>query len=778
MAKISDKDTEKKTAAKKAPAKKASAAKPAAKSKASEKTSAKKAAAEKAPPSEAKEPSTPAGEKPKKAPKLVPAKKLPGLLKKVYPADKIEKKLYKKIYISSDKALLESLFEDNPAKPGTVRIPLDKMIKKTDFKRLKLIAKDVKKNKGSFKLLPFLATIIFAAAVVLAVITFKNPIAKKGLTLGMQKIFGARTDIARVNVEILKATITVNGLQQANAREPMKNIFEIDKTEIKFNLTEALRGKFDAQNIEVTGLKVGTDRSYSGELPEVEKASNPYVEKFAAAANQKKEAAIAAAKESIEAAFAEYNPENMIKNVQDNLKSPALAKEVQAQVEATVEKWKNKPAEIEKQVNDFSSSVNALVNKDWSSVNDPIAIKNAITEVTGAIEKSKSVTSEVKNVANEVKADGNNVRAISDQVQAAIKADTDLVNSQLKKITSFNLNTGTQILSNAFNSALYAVCGDYYPYVSQAIDAAMKAKQSSSGNAKESQKKAAKTQKRHERLPGIDVWYKRDNVPRFLIERISFSGLGVAAQGLEISNDMDKRGSPALLTGSYQEGERRTHKAKVVVDARSVTNNPLIGAEYSGDNYPFAFSSPYLNLGSNTTLTATGTMDLTGAVSIGAKFDMKAVKLTADAFEPAIAYRFYSSALSAVSNLTLGAQIGIDAQRNLSLKIDSDLDKQFNTILRNVVNKELGTLINEAKTQITEKLNEQTGGVAGKISQFINLENGINAQSLNMDALNKELNAKKAELQKQLQKQAGDAIGGTTGDALGGALGGALKKLF
>ncbi len=795
MAKITDKDTEKKTAAKKSAAKKTAEPKAAAKKAPAKKTPAKKAAASKpaAKPAEPKVAAKTASAKPaeptkaapapdvsssKKEPKKLPAKKLPGLLKKVYRADKIEKLLYKKIYISSDLALVKSLFEDNPAKEGTVRIPLDKMIVKSDFKRLKAIAKDVKKNKGSFKLVPFIATAAFIAAVVLAVIVFKNPLAKKGITMGMQKVFGARTDIARVNVEILKATITINDLQQANANEPMKNLFQIEKTEIKFNLTEALRGKFDAQNIEVTGLQIGTDRKYSGELPAIERPANPYVQKAIAATNQKKDAALNAAKDSIEKAFAEYNPENMIKNVQANLKSPALAKEVQAEVDASVEKWKKKPEEIERQVNEFSASINSIVNKDWSKVNDPIAIKNAITEVTSAIDKSKSVTNNVKSVANDVKADGAKIKKISNDVQAAIKADTELVNSQLKKITSFNLDTGTQILSNAFNSALYAVCGDYYPYVSQAIDAAMKAKQSSSKDPKETMEKAAKTQKRHSRLPGIDVWYKNDNVPRFLIEKISFSGLGVSAQGLEISNDMDKRGKPATLSGSYDEGGKRTHKAKLVVDARCKTDNPLVAAEYSGNNYPFSFSSPYLNLGSNTTLTATGTMDLTGAVSIGANFNMKSLKLTADEFEPAIAYRFYTSALSAITNLTVGAQIAIDAEKNLSLKITSDLDKQFNTILKNLVNKELGAFINEAKKQITAKLDEQTGGVTGKISQFVNLENGINAQSLNMDALNKQLNSKKAELQRQLEKQAAGAVGGAAGDAVGGAVGGALKKLF
>ncbi len=721
-------------------------------------------------------------EKPSKEPKKFPAKKLPGLLKKIYKADKIEKALYKKIYISSDKALVKSLFEDNPAKPGTVRIPLDKMIEKSDFKRLKLIAKDIKKNKGSFKLVPFIAVVAFIAVFVLTVITFKNPLAKKGLTLGMQKVFGAKTDIGYVSVKFMDATITVTDLRQANRNEPMKNLFQIDKTEIHFNLTEALRGKFDAENIEVTGLAIGTDRKTSGELPAVAKVSNPESDKFAKAVEQKKDAAVNAAKDSIEKAFAEYNPENMIKNVQANLKSPALAKDVEARVKTSVEKWKNKPAEIEKEVKDFSDSVQTLVNKDWSGVSNPVEIKNAVTEVTDAINKSKTVTNNVKEVMNDIKADSDQVKQISDQVQAAVKADTELVNSQLKKITSFNLDTGTQILSNAFYSALYAAAGDYYPYVQQAIDAALKAKASASSGSKEKQKEAAKNQPRHKRLPGVDVWWKADTVPRFLIERISFSGLGLVAEGLEISNDMDKRGKPATITGSYSESSRK-HNAKILVDARTDTNNPLVGAEYTGNNYPFAFKSPYLNLGSNTTLTASASMDKTGALSIGARFDMRSLNLTSDEFEPAIGYRFYSSALSAIKTLQLKARFEIDSKRALSLKLDSDLDKQFNSILKTVVNKELGSLIADAKKQITEKLSEQTGGVSAQIAQFVNLENGINAQSVNMNKLNDLLNQKKAELTKQLTAQtsgaAGNALKNTGMDEnTSKAVGGALNKIF
>lgn len=732
--------------------------------------------------------------KKKREAKKFPAKKLPGLLKKNFKKEKIEKKLYKKIYVSSDRDLVRSLFEENPKKPGYLYIPREKMIEKLDFKRLKLIANDVKKQKGSFKLVPFLAVVILIVAAYLAVITFKNPLLKKGLTFAMQKVFGARTDIGSVNVEFMNATITIRNLQQANKKSPMKNLFQIDKTEISFNLTEALRGKFDARNIEVSGLALDTDRTYSGALPKEakkEKKPNPQVEAMIAEINQRKDDAINAARTSIENAFAEYNPVNMIANVQENLKSPGVAKDTQAQVEEAIARWQAKPAELKSQVDGISASTNAFVSQidsltktDFSKMKDPKEIQNFGTQIKSAIDQvndlmsqSKSMTNTVKGVVNDVQADAMRVKAISENVTDALKSDTALVKTQLDKITSFNLDTGTKILSNAVDSAMYAMIGSYYPYVVQGVNYAMELKAKASSASKEEQKKAAEEEPRHERFSGKNIYWKRDRVPTFLIENIKFSGLGVAVKGTEISSDMDKRGAPATVNGSYKQGDTRTHRGKVLVDARTKTSNHLVGLEYSGDNYPFGFSTPYLNLASNTTLSARGTVDRSGAVLINAQFDMARLALTADEFEPAIAYRFYTAALEAIDSLVLGAQIGLDANRRLVLKISSDLDQRFNTILRKIVNNELKILISEAQVQLTKILNEQCGDVMEKISEFVNIENGINAESVNMDKINALLESKKNELETKLREQAEAAIGeakekatSAAKDAIGDAL--------
>lgn len=736
------------------------------------------------------------GGKKKKKLKFFPAKKLPGILKKNYKADRIEKKLFKRIYVSSDKTLVQSLFEENPKKPGYLYIPRDKMIEKIDFKRLKLVAKDVKKQRGSFKLVPFLAVVILIVSAYFAVITFKNPLAKKGLTFIMQKAFGARTDISWVNVQFMRATITIGKLQQANKKSPMKNLFQIEKIEIGFNLTELLRGKFDARNIEVSGLALDTERTYSGELPQKQKKEskpNPQVEAMLAEINQRKDAAINAAQKSIESAFAEYNPVNMIANVQENLKSPEVAKETQAQVEEAIERWKNKPDEIRGQVETFADSTNAFVKQvdsitrtDFSKMKNPVEIQNfgtqiktSIEQVNSLISQSKEMTNSVQGVVEDVKTDSLKIKDISLQVTNALKDDTALVKSQLDKITSFNLDTGTKILSNALDSAMYAMVGSYYPYLVQGVNYAMELKAKSSNSSKEERKKAAFLQPRHERLSGTNIYWKYDSVPKFLIENIQFSGLGMSARGTQISSDMDRRGAPATVTASYQQGETRTHKAQVLVDARTKTSNPLVGVEYSGNNYPLGFSMPYLNLDSNTTIAGTIAVKKTGAVSIGGELNMVHLALTADEFEPAIAYRFYTTALSAIDSLLVGVEISLDDSHRLALKISSDLDERFNTILKTVVNKELKILISEAQAQLTKLLNEQCGDVMEKISEFVNIEDLVNEQGVNMEGINKTLNEKRGELEAKLREQAQAALGEVRGQATSAAkdaIGDALKN--
>ena len=85
----------------------------------------------------------------KKEPKTISAKKLPKIFRKKYLPKLYEKKILKKIYVSSDKKLIESLFvtEKDKKDRDVYFIPQEKNIPTKDFKRLKLVAKQIKKTK-------------------------------------------------------------------------------------------------------------------------------------------------------------------------------------------------------------------------------------------------------------------------------------------------------------------------------------------------------------------------------------------------------------------------------------------------------------------------------------------------------------------------------------------------------------------------------------------------------------------------------------------------------
>ena len=567
----------------------------------------------------------------------------------------------------------------------------------------------------------------------------------------MQSAFGAKTELSSVNVEFLGASITIKNLQQANKNSPMKNLFQADKIEIKFNLTQALRGKFDAENIELSGFAVNTERKTSGELPKKEKKQKEQKQKSENSFDfaEKKNEALNAAKNSIQEIFAEYNPQNIINELEGNLKSPETAKQVQAEAEALVSKWKNKPEELESQVKDLDQSVRSVLDTNWGNIDDVAKLKLAIENVTSAMEKSKSLTKNIQSTANDVKSDSKKINALSSQVKDAIASDNALVNKQLSKITSFKISDGKKILGNTLDSVFYSMAGDYYPYIKQAADYALQAKASSSKSEKPKKEKKEKKQT-IARAKGTDVYWKQDRIPKFLIEKISFSGLNLDAKGTDITNDMDKRGSPALLNGSYST-KKQTHKANVIVDTRTETKNPLVSADYSGDNFPIKFSTPYLGLNSSTDVTAKGTMGDDGSITLKAKFNLENISFSSESFEPKFAYNLYKTALSNIKDLDMEANAIFNGEKKFSISVDSDLDKKFIKALKKTADAEISNLVSEAKKEIAAMLNEKTGGVTEKISEFVNIENGINRQSVNMDKLNSLLEKKKAELQKQIE---------------------------
>lgn len=715
--------------------------------------------------------------------KLVSAKKLPPLFKKSYTTEKYEKKIGKHIYIKTDREFIDKIFV--PAKDkksrDIVKVDLTKNLPKADVKRYKVLAKQIKSQKGGIKIVPLLAVVILIAAIGICFTLFKNVIIKKGIVSAMQGIFQAKTDIEKVDFQFFGSSLDIRGLQQANKDEPMKNLFQMDDIMIDFNLTDLCRGKFHAENLIVAGVALGTDRKTSGELPAKVKKEKKTSEETEI--SKKAEELKTAAMNSLLAMFADYNPEKMLSDLQDELKSPTLAAEISTNVQEKVAKWQEVPFQIQTQVTEFSTSVNDVIKTDWSKVSDPTRLKNALESLNSAYTKGTSLKTSIEKTTKEIESDSKEVAGYANQVESAIKSDLNLVETKIADVKNLFSPKGLkEIMNEAVQSMLYSVLGKYYPYVNTAMDKVTEIKSSTVAKSEKSEKteksekkaKKNKTETKRERLSGRDIYFKKDTVPKLLINNVVASGYEYGKETVDenllfkgtatdISSNPDMYGKPAKAEADFKIGTNKNN-AKIVVDARTNTTAPLVYADYTGNGYPINADAQVFSFESSSNIKANMSADSDGSFKIGGNVDLSMNGIKGFEFEPVRLSNLYNNALGGIKNLTLGFTIDCDKSNGVSVSIDNldRLASQLVNPITKAVSGELNSIASEAQTKVTAMLSEKTGIATDKIAQFTNIEGLIGNQKNSLDSLQNQLDSKKKELENQIK----NAAKGAATDAL------------
>lgn len=705
-----------------------------------------------------------------KAVKLLSAKKLPSMFKKQYTEKDFNKKILKKIYIEADEEFIKRHFAPAKDKKGrdVLAVDLTSSLPKSDVIKFKLLAKQIKAQKSGIKFVPLLAVVIFIAATGICVTLFKNIVLKKVMVSAMQGIFSAKTDIAKVDLQFFKSSLEIIGLEQADKDSPMKNLFQIDKIDFDFNLTELLKGKFDAENMEVTGVAIGTDRKTSGELSaKKSKKEKPAENKID---SDKKSFADGAALK-LKAMFADYNPEKLLSGIQNELKSPDTAKRISADVQAKAEKWQAVPKDIENSVKDLSANVETLTKTDWSKVNDPVKLKDSLEAVKKAMDSSKNLSEKIKTSTNGLAEDSAAVKDYAKDLQSAIKSDTALIDEKVKILKNTFSPAGLkQIMNDAVQSMMYDILGKYAPYAIKAVNAAQSAKSSSQGNTKKKEKakkKSAKT-KPAQRQKGRNVYYKADKVTKFLIEKAVASGYEYNTNDLlfkgtaeEISSNQDVRGKPAKLSAEFKIG-KHANFANAVIDTRTSSSAPLISADYKGSGYPINVNTGAFNLNSFSDITANLSADTDGSFAAGGTISMNVSEMSGMDFEPAKICEIYKKALSNIRALDVGFKIEYGADGSISVNIlnPEKLSAQLVTPITAAMTDELDLIAKDAQKKAAELLSEKTGIAADSLTKFTSIEDAVKLQQKQAAALEAQLQSKKSEIERQIKKAAGDSAAG------------------
>ena len=730
-------------------------------------------------------------------------KKIPSLFRKKYTAKKLEKKIYKKLYVPDDKKYVKSLFTE-VEKKGAKQIPIyaipaDKaeQLAKKDMKRLKLLAKQIKSQKGRVNFVPLIVTIAFIVAIPVCFSMFKNVIIKKALTVVCENIFEAKTDIEKVDFKFLDSSLKIKKVEIANKNDYMKNLVDIGSITIDFDLGQLLRKRFVADELSVLDVNTGTERTTSGELPpakekkikkqkaKTEKAASE--SKLGKALSDKKAVAADSLQKNITGLFNQFNPETLMQNYAAQLQTPAISTQVQEQIPQIVAKWQAKPAEVQKTVDELQKSVNEIMAFDYSSVqNNPLKIKEFIETLDSTYKNIDKVKNDANGVLNSFNADIAEADGLRKTVQNAVTHDMNFANSEINKIKSLNVSDGTKLISGMFENVACDVLGKYYPYAQKGINYLLELKTKQGGEKKEAKPKKEKKEKTKytvHRAPGRDVFYRQDKVPALWIKKMAGSGPNFFAQATDIASNQDIINKPAKIDFNMDLNNLQ-HTAKLVVDFRTNTSEPLIRADYGLKNIPL--NIPAEKFGAYPGVPAFDAKCAVDAIikifddegfEITGKGLLTDLKITTVPFEPEYASKIYSSVMGRINTVRASVTSGFTLSGGLKMLLDSDADVQVINSLKKEMEAQLADIKNKLKDELTKKINEASGGALGQFGSLDEIKTKLTGSLGQANDYEKKLNQKRAEAEKQMKGKADEATKKATDNAKK-ELGNQLKKLF
>lgn len=727
-------------------------------------------------------------------------KKIPSLFRKKYNAKKLEKKIYKKLYVPDDKKYVKGLFTE-VEKKGAKQIPIyaipaDKaeQLAKKDMRRLKLLAKQIKKQKGRVNFVPLIVTIAFIAVIPICFSMFKNVIIKKAITVVCENIFEAKTDIEKVDFKFLDSSLKIKKIEIANKNDYMKNLVDIGSITIDFDLGQLLRKRFVADELSVLDVNTGTERTTSGELPPAKekkiKKQKAKAEKEASesklgkALSDKKAVAANSLEKNITGLFNQFNPETLMQNYAAQLQTPAISNQVQEQIPQIVAKWQAKPAEVQKTVDELQKSVNEIMSFDYSAVqNNPLKIKEFIESLDATYKNIEKVKNDANGVLNSFNADIAEADGLRKTVQNAVTHDMNFANSEINKIKSLNVSDGTKLISGMFENVACDVLGKYYPYAQKGVNYLLELKSKQASKPKTEKVKKEKKKYSVKRAPGRDIFYRQDKVPALWIKKMAGSGPNFFAQATDIASNQDIINKPAKIDFNMDLWNLQ-HTAKLVVDFRTETKEPLVRADYGLKNIPL--NIPAEKFGEYPGVPSFDAKCAVDAIfkifddegfEITGKGLLTDLKISTVPFEPEYASKIYSSVMGRINTVRASMTSGFTISDGLKMALDSDADVQVINSIKKEMEAQLAGIKENLKTELTKRINEASGGALGQFGSLDDIKSKLTGSVGQANGYEKQLTQKRSEAEKQLKGKAEEATKKAT-DSAKKEIGNQLKKLF
>ncbi|GMO45634.1 MAG: hypothetical protein Ta2G_00570 [Termitinemataceae bacterium] len=509
------------------------------------------------------------------------AKRIPGIFKKPIKEDQFNKKILRYIEQNADKEFLKNSFE---LKDGFYILQdlTDSKEDKKKFQKLKSLAKDIKAARSlPVNFIPLAGVSLLVAGSIVFFTIIMNPLLERIIEGALENVFEAKVDIKSFNLNPLRFKIGFRSLSIANSDEPMTNLLEMGRTEIRLLPAAVLRGKIYIEEVRADSLQFGGPRNSSGAIfteeqlqkrrePPPKSSAPPLVdiEKFDAMA--------------------------LINQQYDKLKSPALYNDVSSLYTSGEAKWKTQVEDSQKTVADLQNKAKPFINFDINSIDvrNPQNIANVLKMVEDGkamVSSVQSTVTQVQSIASGVEEDIKHIAALTRDAQNSVSEDFNY----LKSFLDLAGGPYKEILETALQDILSGSAMQYIGYAKRFLYAA---------NKLQAYQKEQETKKPKKIVyKGRDVQFPTVLYPKFY--------LGVFASDFtikewksgfdlrDVSSNPNIIPRPTTLKINIDElgGAQKSFSATALADFREATP-ALFDVDVKAENIPFSLEKELVNV--------------------------------------------------------------------------------------------------------------------------------------------------------------------------------------
>ncbi|MBN1596195.1 TIGR03545 family protein [candidate division FCPU426 bacterium] len=563
------------------------------------------------------------------------------------------------------------------------------------------------KKSSCFRWKYLVPAVVVIALVVVFNIFFLDMLVKRGLVAAGEMAFGAKVEIASLNLSLTRPAIRLQGLRVANKEQPMTNLFEVDALRGNLQPLPLLAKKVIIQDMSVEGVRWGTARKSSGALPPkkqkaiAKKQAGPMA-KLAAKLKGRAEAEW----QSLPAWDSIQKAKNQMQSLSvDKVVNPSELQTLKA-VEPLKQEYQQKAGDYEKRlqgldvqpkINSLKNTAQALQGIKVANPQDALAAKDKIAGAQKEIQSLQELNRTLQGLKQDAERDFSQAANLGQRFQELKDRDFKALMGKLELPTLSTGNLLRALVGSAWLNKIYRM-----------VDLAGLARRYLPAK-KDKAKKSVRT-----RMHGQDVSFPVANrPPGFHIIKMSLTGStggeGKTNEPLDFSGVItDITSEPALVgrpTKAEIKGRQGTrslgirvvldHLAEVPKDSVAIS---LKGMKASGLQLPKSDYLPSFQQG----LAAVDTAFMLSGDNLESSLNISFSRLGAPLPAPeqqAEVKRLLASLWKGVNGFTVRAKMA-GTLENLQYSVESDLDKILSSRLQAMLGEELAAVQQKIRAEI------------------------------------------------------------------------------